>query len=481
MVRRLLIAAVVLLGCLGLSTVPESGWEPPDLADRAPFAWDQDDVWTGLQARFEASRDAGCASVEPAIDAGLGSVATLLEGLDAAPPSDPRLDAIETALFEAAALTAACPSRLDALLESHRLVRANAKRLSIAWDPADVASRDRLYRLLYGGRMAIEEVLLQVPVGAAPTLVMGTDEPSAAPSALIRGLRVHSGDLLVSRGSAPTSAFIARGNTHPGNFSHVSLVHVADDATVSIIESHIESGVGVFPLETYLGDGKLRILVLRPRADLHAMVANPMLAHEAAEAALAQTTQEHIPYDFSMNAIDGDSQFCSEVAIQGYQAVGMTLWPGRRPLAARGATRWLADVGVRYFEVPMPADLEYDPALRVVAEWRDAETLFTGHIDNAILDALLERAEAGESLTANRWKLPPARLAKAASWVLNRGGRVGPIPEGMSATTALKIQDLRERHARMRSQVLISVEAFRSENGYTPPYWALVEMAREAA
>ncbi len=479
--RRPAVIAAALVALYGVASIPEASWEAPDLADRAPFAWDQDEVWRGLEARFEAARGEGCDVVGPRIDAGLEGITEVLLGLTGAPASDPRLDALETRLFEVAALTAACPDRIGGLLETHRVVRSGLKALSRGWDPTDADARDRLYRLLYGTRMAIEEVLLQLPPGAAPTLVRGMDEPSDAPSATVQGLRVHSGDLLVSRGGAPTSAFIARGNTHPGNFSHVALAHVDDDGTVSIVESHIESGVGVFPLQRYLADKKLRILVLRLRPDLPAVLENPRIAHEAAESALAEARAGHIPYDFAMDAADGSKRFCSEVALHGYEDVGVTLWPGRRPLAARGAARWLGDVGARHFDVPLPSDLEYDPALSVVAEWRDAETLFADHLDNAILDALLERAEAGENLQPNLWKLAPARAAKAVSWLLNRAGRVGPIPEGMSATTALKIEDLRGRHARMRRHVLTRSEAFRAENGCSPPYWRLVAMAREAA
>ena len=66
---------------------------------------------------------------------------------------------------------------------------------------------------------------------------------SATPSAEILGVIVHSGDILISRGGAPTSALIARGNDYPGNFSHVALVHIDEKTnSISIIESHIERG-----------------------------------------------------------------------------------------------------------------------------------------------------------------------------------------------------------------------------------------------
>src|SRR5690606_19903363 len=120
-----------------------------------------------------------------------------------------------------------------------------------------------------------------------PSLLAGDDEPSATPWALVQGVKLHSGDILVSRGGAATSALIARGNDFPGNFSHVALVHV-DEPTrkVSVIEAHIESGVGVRPIEAYLTETKLRILVLRVRADLPQLKADPQLPHQAALSAL---------------------------------------------------------------------------------------------------------------------------------------------------------------------------------------------------
>jgi len=59
-------------------------------------------------------------------------------------------------------------------------------------------------------------------------------------------------------------------------------------------------------------------------------------------------------------------------------------------------------------------------------------------------------------------------------------GRVGPIPEGMGATASLRHLWLVKRHESLRAKVTADVETFRCENGYTPPYWELLKMARRA-
>jgi len=68
---------------------------------------------------------------------------------------------------------------------------------------------EAIYRVIYGGRSAIEEALVQNRSFDFPALTRLTSVPSAIPFATVEGVQVHSGDIIVSRGGAPTSAFIA--------------------------------------------------------------------------------------------------------------------------------------------------------------------------------------------------------------------------------------------------------------------------------
>jgi hypothetical protein len=181
-----------------------------------------------------------------------------------------------------------------------------------------------------------------------------------------------------------------------------------------------------------------------------------------------------------MDYDDPEKQFCSEVASAAYREEGVELWMGVSHLSSPGLIRWLSKLGVRHFETQEPSDLEYDPQLVVVAEWRDPETLFQDHVDNAVIDALLQGAEAGSPLDYQLILLPVVRVMKGYSVVKNLFGGVGPVPEGMSASTALRVSELTRRHARIKGQVLQSAEQFRHERGYVTPYWELVRMAVEA-
>lgn len=480
------LAAAALLSGYLLLLIPESEVPIETAVSQPvrgkPFRWDQDQVWHALEAEMTAARSRGCAEVAPVIDGHFREMDLRLDELArrGARAEDAVFGELETLTFQTAPWIPACPDRLAGFSDRVARLRMELKRQSLHWDMGDPEVRRTLYRLLYGSRAAIEEIVLQVPPGhAVPALIPGKEEPSATPWAGLLGVRIHSGDILVSRGGAATSALIARGNDFPGNFSHVALVHV-DPGTqlASIVEAHIERGVAVSSLEDYVRDIKLRVMVLRLRADLPALAEDPMLPHRAAEQALRQARRSHIPYDFAMDFSDPGRWFCSEVASAAYARQGVRLWMGVSHISSAGLRRWLAGFGVRHFATQEPSDLEYDPQLAVVAEWRDLEALRADHLDNAVTEVMLEGAEAGHTLGHDAPLLPLARLVKLYSRGLNAVGRVGPIPEGMSATAALRYRWYTRRHERIKAALIEAADRFRREQGYEPPYWKLVEMAR---
>ena len=451
--------------------------EPPPHG--APFVWNQDSLWRALETQYVALRTAGCSGAEG--PAGLASVSTRLDAIASATllPADPQLDSLEQAFFALGPVVAACPAQLHDYVTLSGRVHQVVKDQSRSWNPDDPQAKQRLYRMLYGARAAVEEAMLQDP-DSADALLLGRDEPSATPSAMVHGVRVHSGDMLVSRGGYPTSALIARGNDYPGNFSHVGLVHV-DSAThaVSVIEAHIEIGVAIASAEEYLADKKLRVMVLRPRADLPQLQADPMLPHRAATLALERAQAGHTPYDFTMDYTDPSKLFCSEVASSAYHDVGVTLWMGLSTITRPGIRHWLSQLGVRHFETQEPSDLEYDPQLVVVAEWRDPSTLWQDHVDNAVLDAMLEDADSGTGLAYPWYRLPLARLAKAYSTTRVMMGGHGPVPEGMSAASALRHEAFVTRQRGLAARVQATAAALEAKQGYRPFYWALVDLARQ--
>ena len=481
--KIVLITVVCIVAAYLLLSIPPGAAPKMQGAGKQSFAWNQNQVWQALEAKFRNARMSGCAVTSAEISQHLQEGNRQLAALagNQFGPSDPLFDAVELNLFNLGPLMAACPEHISEYAKLVISVRDAVKLQSREWDVHDRKVRDRLYRLLYGGRTALEEVVLQAPKDSISAIEPGTSEPSQTPSFRRAEVEFHSGDVLISRGGAPTSALIARGNDYPGNFSHIGLLYVDETThTPSIIEAHIERGVVISSLEEYLKDVKFRVMAMRVRADHPLLVKDPMLPHKAAKMAYDEVKRRHIPYDFEMNFKEPSKQFCSEVASHVYDSYGVTLWNIITTMSSPGIVNWLGDFGVRYFETQAPADLEYDPQLVVVAEWRDRAELWNDHVDNAVVEAMLEQADRGYRLGYDWYLLAPARLAKAYSMLLNRFGKVGPIPEGMSADVALKSLTLDKLHKRMKEKVLAAASSFEQKNGYRPPYWELVRMAGDA-
>jgi hypothetical protein len=101
-------------------------------------------------------------------------------------------------------------------------------------------------------------------------------------------------------------------------------------------------------------------------------------------------------------------------------------------------------------------------------------------MDNAVTDVMLEEADSGKALSYDWYALPVGRVMKLYSMILNLFGSEGPIPEGMSAEAALKNVKYSERHDQITTRLIVLANQFKDEKGYTPPYWELVNLARQA-
>lgn len=65
--------------------------------------------------------------------------------------------------------------------------------------------------------------------------------------------------------------------------------------------------------------------------------------------------------------------------------------------------------------------------------------------------------------------------------MLNRLGRVGPVPEGMSATAAVRNRELSRIHRERVDRLAALADELARREGYRPPYWQLVRLARTTA
>jgi hypothetical protein len=477
--KRLLQFAVFLIAVYAILLIPDQQTTVVNHANEIPFAWNRDSLWQSLEKTFVEARGMDPLMLDSVIQQLYMESEKQLHALqqEQVDPTDSGWSVLLQNFFLLSAHAAA--QKNPSLVESiYTRLRNEVKQKSRVWNMDSRDARNTVYELLYGMRAAAEETALQSD-SLSSKILTGTAEPSETLATKIFDIRIHSGDLLVSRGGAEVSALISRGNDYPGNFSHVALIYI-DEKTLEplLIEAHIEKGVTISTVQQYVQDKKLRFMVLRPRSDLQELVRDPMIPQKAAKMAYDEALKRHIPYDFKMDFYDSSAMFCSEVGSYAYKKNGVQLWTPVSTISSQGIVNWLNTFGVENFVTQMPSDLEYDPKLSVVAEWRDPETLFQDHVDNAVMDALIERADQGEEIKYSIWMLPVARIIKGYGMIQNYFGIPSVIPEGMSATRALKNNSFVERYQTVKQRTLEAIRTFEREQGYTPPYWQLVELAR---
>ncbi len=204
-------------------------------------------------------------------------------------------------------------------------------------------------------------------------------------------LDLRSGDVLLSRGTAFTSAAIARIGDDDSQFSHLAILYV-DEATGEkyVVEAHIEIGTKVSSLETYASDGKARALVFRqPDKELGKVAAKKIYDL----ATKATNSGKNIPYDFGMNLRNHDEIFCSEIVEYGYELAAREL--GREFKIPKFPTTFsmknrtfLEGIGVKSKETFAPADIEVDPRFKLISEWRDFDRIRLTHYHDAVLTAM---------------------------------------------------------------------------------------------
>jgi hypothetical protein len=94
---------------------------------------------------------------------------------------------------------------------------------------------------------------------------------------------------------------------------------------------------------------------------------------------------------------------------------------------------------------------------------------------------MLEGADKGDRIGYDWYLLPIARIVKTYCVIKNQFGGVGAIPEGMSATAALRNKWFSKKHEKIKERLLVLARQFEQDNGYSPPYWELVKLARKAS
>ena len=168
-IPRSLLAALIVYAVL-LTPDPEPKVALDDLqgGSKRVFAWNQDEFWTELEKQYVASKDAGCEETRRSADSLMVLARRAIAYIrdNRLEPGNPIFRQLENLIFGIGSLAAPCPERVSTFKEIVEESRKAVKRQSEQWDVSKEESRETLYRLLYGSRGAMEEVLLHVPVNS---------------------------------------------------------------------------------------------------------------------------------------------------------------------------------------------------------------------------------------------------------------------------------------------------------------------------
>ncbi|HAZ12266.1 MAG: hypothetical protein A2X86_03425 [Bdellovibrionales bacterium GWA2_49_15] len=208
---------------------------------------------------------------------------------------------------------------------------------------------------------------------------------------------LQSGDVILSRGNAYTSAAIARIGEDDAQFSHVSFVYKDPQGKLWTTEAHIEIGSVIAPIATHIEQANARTVVFRFQ--------DQNIAHKAAEYMFKLVQKQflagkNIPYDFGMDYKNSSELFCSEIVSKGFMDIGKIDVPLYKTKFTEGLIPFLQQLGIRVnegnvqdFETFAPGDLEVDTRFSVVAEWRNPLKMKQSRMKDAILTKMFEWME----------------------------------------------------------------------------------------
>lgn len=229
---------------------------------------------------------------------------------------------------------------------------------------------------------------------------------------------LQSGDIILSRGNAFTSAAIANLGEFDTQFSHMSMVYKDEAGKLWTVEAHIEIGSVVRPLSEHIKDNNYRTMVYR--------FEDSALAAKAAEYIFkrvkkASETTGNVLYDFAFDQNNSDALFCSEVVSHAFDqvtngAVKIPMYPSR---LLKRKPEFVKMLGINQKVSFIPADIEVDPRFKIISEWRDANRTQENLQKDAILQAMYKwNDELGYQMRQS--SSSKALLYRNVAWPLRR-------------------------------------------------------------
>lgn len=197
-----------------------------------------------------------------------------------------------------------------------------------------------------------------------------------------------SGDVLLVRTSSFVSAVIARIGDDDGQFSHAAMIYVDERGEVKVIEALIALGTIITPYEEWRKtNDHSRALLFRHDNEALAKKAALKLYNIVQK---RQVSNDLILYDFTMDDSDSNKIFCAELIQYAFKLAGDSQMPTfRTSFKAFDDHPFLHELTISAKNVFAPGDIEVEPFLNLVAEWRNYDSTRLSRIQDVIQTKVL--------------------------------------------------------------------------------------------
>lgn len=212
--------------------------------------------------------------------------------------------------------------------------------------------------------------------------ILAGSEPFVLRNPQFSQVKLQAGDVLLIRGDSFVSAMIARIGDEEGNFSHMAIVAEDSKGELHVVESLIQYGVIVTPLEKWRKAQDARVALYRHP--------DKELSHRAARI-VYDWGLTHPKYDFEMNDSDYENVFCAEVVRYAFDKAsqGKLIVPKFRSHVSKfKGGDYPKSLGVTANTLFAPYDIEVDPRFDFVAEGKYYPSLRQVRMQDAILQSI---------------------------------------------------------------------------------------------
>ncbi len=197
-----------------------------------------------------------------------------------------------------------------------------------------------------------------------------------------------SGDILLVRTSSFVSAVIARIGDDDGQFSHAAMIYVDESGEIKVIEALIESGTIITPYDEWMKtNNHSRALLFRHDNEALAKKAALKLYNIVQK---RQVSNDLILYDFTMDDSDSNKIFCAELIQYAFKLAGDSQIPTfRTSFKAFDDHPFLNELTISAKNVFAPGDIEVEPFLSLVAEWKNYDSTRLSRLQDVIQTKVL--------------------------------------------------------------------------------------------